>query len=128
MFKIGTALITGVLAAFFAVLSAISAGARFSTVAGRSVAVFLFVTALVLLVTFLLEKQFPALFAQVSEAEIPMQKEGKAPRAANDKDETEIPSDVEADGEQAEAQMENLGPDGDLEIMEEPAAAIPRGE
>ena len=85
---------------------------------------FLFVTALMLLVTFLLEKQFPALFAQVSEAEIPMQKEGKAPRAANDKDETEIPSD----GEQAEAQTENLGPDGDLEIMEEPAAAIPRGE
>ena len=57
MFKIGTALVTGVIAAFLALLSALSAGARFSTTAGRSLLVFLVVAALVFLVAFLLEKQ-----------------------------------------------------------------------
>ena len=56
MFKIGTALVTGVLAAFLTVLTAVSAGARFSTAAGRSLAVFLVVTALIYLVAFFLEK------------------------------------------------------------------------
>ncbi len=66
MFKIGTALVTGVLAAFLTVLTAVSAGARFSTAAGRSIAVLLVVAALVFLAAFVLEKQFPALFARAS--------------------------------------------------------------
>ena len=62
MFKIGTALVTGVLAAFLTVLTAVSAGARFSTAAGRSLAVFLVVTALIFLVAFFFGKAVPCPF------------------------------------------------------------------
>lgn len=128
MFKIGTSVVTGVIAAFLTVLTAVSAGARFSTAAGRSVAVFLIVAALVFLLAFFLERQFPALFAQASEREIPTEKEGKASRAANDKDEAESQEDAEQDGETAGARAEGQEHDADMEVMEEPAAAIPRGE
>ena len=128
MFKIGTALVTGVLAAFLTVLTAVSAGARFSTAAGRSLAVFLVVTALIFLVAFFLEKQFPALFAQAQSEEIPTRKEGKATQTANDKDGTEEPLETEEDGEAAGARAEGQEQDAGMEVMEEPAAAVPRGE
>ena len=128
MFKIGTALVTGVIAAFLALLSALSAGARFSTTAGRSLLVFLVVAALVFLVAFLLEKQFPALFAQADEAKIPTRKEGKAPEAANDTGEAEELPEDETDGEAAEAQAESQGQDAGVEAAGEPAAAVPRGD
>ena len=124
MFKIGTALVTGVLAAFLTVLTAVSAGARFSTAAGRSLAVFLVVTALIFLVAFFLEKQFPALFSQAQLEEIPTRKEGKATQTANDKEELE----GSEDGEAAEAQADGQEQNAELEVMEEPAAAVPRGE
>ena len=125
MFKIGTALVTGVLAAFLTVLTAVSAGARFSTAAGRSLAVFLVVTALIFLVAFFLEKQFPTLFAQAQSEEIPTRKEGKA---ANDKEESEGSENAGEDGEAADAQADGQEQDADFEVMEEPAAAVPRGE
>ena len=128
MFKIGTALVTGVLAAFLTVLTAVSAGARFSTAAGRSIAVFVVVAALVFLVAFLLEKQFPALFGQDLQREISAGKEGKTPEAANDKDEMEELPDSEEDGEAAGAQAEGQEQDAEVEVMEEPAAAVSRGE
>ena len=128
MFKIGTALVTGVIAAFLALLSALSAGARFSTTAGRSLLVFLVVAALVFLVAFLLEKQFPALFAQADEAKIPTRKEGKATQTANDKEESEGSENAGEDGEAADAQADGQEQDADFEVMEEPAAAVPRGE
>ena len=128
MFKIGTALVTGVLAAFLTVLTAVSAGARFSTAAGRSLAVFLVVTALIFLVAFFLEKQFPALFAQAQSEEIPTRKEGKAPEAANDTGEMEELPEDETDGEAAEAQAESQGQDAGVEAAGEPAAAVPRGD
>ena len=128
MFKIGTALVTGVLAAFLTVLTAVSAGARFSTAAGRSLAVFLVVTALIFLVAFFLEKQFPALFAQVQSEEIPTRKEGKATQTANDKEESEGSENAGEDGEAADAQANGQEQDADFEVMEEPAAAVPRGE
>lgn len=124
MFKIGTALVTGVLAAFLTVLTAVSAGARFSTAAGRSLVVFVFVTALIFLVIFFLERQFPALFAQAQPEEIPRGKEGKATQTANDKEELEGSEDGEAAEVQADGQEQNA----ELEVMEEPAAAVPRGE
>ena len=124
MFKIGTALVTGVLAAFLTVLTAVSAGARFSTAAGRSLVVFVFVTALIFLVIFFLERQFPALFAQAQPEEIPTGKEGKATQTANDKEELE----GSEDGEAAEAQADGQEQNAELEVMEEPAAAVPRGE
>ena len=124
MFKIGTALVTGVLAAFLTVLTAVSAGARFSTAAGRSLVVFVFVTALIFLVAFFLERQFPALFAQAQPEEIPRGKEGKATQTANDKEELE----GSEDGEAAEAQADGQEQNAELEVMEEPAAAVPRGE
>ena len=124
MFKIGTALVTGVLAAFLTVLTAVSAGARFSTAAGRSLVVFVFVTALIFLVIFFLERQFPALFAQAQSEEIPTRKEGKATQTANDKEELE----GSEDGEAAEAQADGQEQNAELEVMEEPAAAVPRGE
>ena len=128
MFKIGTALVTGVLAAFLTVLTAVSAGARFSTAAGRSLAVFLVVTALIFLVIFFLERQFPALFAQAQPEEIPRGKEGKATQTANDKEELEGSEDAGEDGEAAEAQADGQEQNAELEVMEEPAAAVPRGE
>ena len=128
MFKIGTALVTGVLAAFLTVLTAVSAGARFSTASGRSLAVFLVVTALIFLVAFFLEKQFPALFAQAQSEEIPTRKEGKAMQTANDKEESEGSENAGEDGEAADAQADGQEQDADFEVMEEPAAAVPRGE
>lgn len=128
MFKIGTAFVTGVLAAFLTVLTAVSAGARFSTAAGRSIAVLLVVAALVFLAAFLLEKQFPALFARASSEGIPTAKEGKPPEAANDKDGTEEPLETEENGEAAGARAEGQEQDAGMEVMEEPAAAVPRGE
>ena len=128
MFKIGTALVSGVIAAFLAVLSAVSAGARFSTIAGRSFAVFLVVTALVFLVTFLMEKQFPALFAQTAEADIPAVKKGKPLSATNDTDEVEDTADVEEDGETADMQSEGSAQDLESAITEEPVVAAQQGE
>ena len=128
MFKIGTALVTGVLAAFLTVLTAVSAGARFSTAAGRSLVVFVFVTALIFLVAFFLEKQFPALFAHAQSEEIPTRKEGKAMQTANDKEESEGSENAGEDGEAADAQADGQEQDADFEVMEEPAAAVPRGE
>ena len=128
MFKIGTALVTGVLAAFLTVLTAVSAGARFSTAAGRSLVVFVFVTALIFLVIFFLERQFPALFAQAQSEEIPTRKEGKATQTANDKEESEGSENAGEDGEAAEAQADGQEQNAELEVMEEPAAAVPRGE
>ena len=107
MFKIGTALVTGVIAAFLALLSALSAGARFSTTAGRSLLVFLVVA---------------------DEAKIPTRKEGKAPEAANDTGEAEELPEDETDGEAAEAQAESQGQDAEVEAAGEPAAAVPRGD
>ena len=126
MFKIGTALVTGVLAAFFTVVSAFSSGARFFTAAGRSVAVFLVVTAIVFLIAFLLEKQFLAFFAGASEADQPPEKEGKAPRTANDNDEIDAIADAEEDGEAAQARDQE--PDTGMEVLDAPAAAASRGE
>ena len=128
MFKIGTALVTGVLAAFLTVLTAVSAGVRFSTAAGRSLVVFVFVAALIFLVVFFLERQFPALFAQAQPEEIPTRKEGKATQTANDKEELEGSEDAGEDGEAAEAQADGQKQNAELEVMEEPAAAVPRGE
>lgn len=129
MFKIGTALVTGAIAAFFAVFSAISAGARFSTAAGRSLAAFLVVAALVFLVAFLLEKQFPALFVQADEPDLSGVKKEKELSAANDTESQEYMLDAEDDGEMAEAQAEDQEQEQDMEseVMEE-AVAVPRGE
>ena len=126
MFKIGTALVTGGIAAFLTVWSAISAGARFFTAAGRSLVVFLIVAALVFLIAFLLEKQVPALFAQTTEPEVPKGKKGKAPLAANEPEDMEAIAEPEEDqGVQAEERQEQ---DAASNIAEEPVAVAPQGE
>ena len=88
----------------------------------------LVVAALVFLAAFLLEKQFPALFARASSEGIPTAKEGKPPEAANDKEESEGSENAGEDGEAADAQADGQEQDADFEVMEEPAAAVPRGE
>ena len=89
---------------------------------------FLVVTALIFLVAFFLEKQFPALFAQAQSEEIPTRKEGKATQTANDKEKSKGLENAGEDGEEADAQVDGQEQDADFEVMEETAAAVPRGE
>lgn len=101
LFKLGTALIAGVIAALAAIMSALSAGARFSTAAGRSVLTLLVVTAVVFLVAFLVEKQWPTLFCLGNVPEEPPGKKEKEPLAANDSTE-EASKEAETEPEELE--------------------------
>ena len=67
-------------------------------------------------------------FAQAQSEEIPTRKEGKATQTANDKEESEGSENAGEDGEAADAQADGQEQDADFEVMEEPAAAVPRGE
>ncbi len=128
MFKIKTALVTGVIAALIVILSAISADIRFSTAMGRSLVVLFIVAGLVYLIVFFLEKKFPMLFAQADELEIPSAEKENELSMANDTDSARDAMDVEEDGEAANAASQEQ--DVEPQVMENPSstAAISQGE
>jgi len=128
LFKIKTALVTGVIAALIVILSAISADIRFSTAMGRSLVVLFIVAGLVYLIVFFLEKKFPMLFAQADELEIPSAEKENELSMANDTDSARDAMDVEEDGEAANAASQEQ--DVEPQVMENPSstAAISQGE
>ena len=121
LFKLGTALIAGVIAALAAIKGALSAGARFSTAAGRSVVTLLVVTAVVFLAAFLVEKQWPALFEPKEPPKEPAGEKEKASAAANESMET----GEEPEGAETELEELPLTDEQPEETQNAETAAVP---